>query len=80
MGKKRTEIIIETERVIFIKRRAGNSTSRCDRCGAPIATPPAEDLDQERNRQRDEPVRDSADGRSEVYPERSKKRFAITGD
>jgi hypothetical protein len=67
VGKKRVEIIIETERVILVKRRFDGSTSRCDLCGALASTPPADDA--VRKRADGEAIcLDSGRGQSEVCP------------
>ena len=41
MGRKRTEITIETERILIISRRSSNSILWCERCGRslPMLTP-----------------------------------------
>jgi primosomal protein N' len=65
MGRKRTEIIIETERVILIRNRSDNSTLRCDRCGESAYIHTTDESYQEPERC-DEQVRDSAQGRSVV--------------
>jgi hypothetical protein len=36
VGRKRTEIIIETERILIINRRSTSSILWCERCGTPL--------------------------------------------
>jgi len=36
VGKKRREVTIETERILFVSRRQSHPIHRCDRCGEEV--------------------------------------------